>query len=73
MRRPPISEKPEITYLRARAAYEEGHKLHLKSQIYLVRRALRDPEDGLVLWITDERTLGDHGLLLYPDGRVEAK
>jgi hypothetical protein len=26
-----------------------------------------------VLWVTDERTLGDHGLLLFPDGRVVAK
>jgi hypothetical protein len=64
---------PEITYERARAAYEAGQKLHLGGQIFLVRRALRDPQEGLVLWVTDERTRGDHGLLLFSTGRVEAK
>jgi hypothetical protein len=64
---------PEISYEQARAAYEAGQKLHLGGQIYLVRRALREPGEGLVLWIADECTPGDHGLLLFPDGRVEAK
>lgn len=63
----------KVTYEQAKAAYEAGQKLHLGGQIYLVRPALREPEDGLVLWMTDERTLGDQGLLLFPDGRIEAK
>lgn len=64
---------PAVSYGRAKAAYEAGQKLHLGDRIYLVRPVPRDPEDGLVLWITDERTLGDQGLLLFPDGRVEEK
>jgi hypothetical protein len=66
-------EWSEITYGQARAVYEVGKKLHQSGRIYLVRRALREPEEGLVLWVTDERTLGDHGLLLFPDGRMEFK
>jgi hypothetical protein len=64
---------PEITYEQALAAYEAGEKRYFGGRTFLVRRALREEEEGLVLWVTDERTLGDHGLLLYPDGRVEAK
>jgi hypothetical protein len=64
---------PQVTYDQARAAYEAGQKLFLEGRIYLVRRALRRPEEGLVLWVTDERTLGDHGSLLFPDGSVETK
>lgn len=70
---------PQITYHQAKAAYEAGQKLHLGGRIYLVRPALRDvgaegtPDEGPVLWVTDQRTLGDHGLLLFPDGRVVAK
>ncbi len=60
-----------IDYQQALAAYQGGHKLHLEGHIYLVRRALGELEEGLVLWVTDERTLGDQGLLLFPDGRVE--
>jgi hypothetical protein len=76
------SDWPRITYQQAKAAYEAGQKLHLAGRIYLVRPALRDgamahsapgSEEGPVLWVTDQRTLGDHGLLLYPDGRVVAK
>ena len=67
------SHWPEITYEQARAAYEAGQKLHLAGRVFLVQRALRGPEQGLVLWVADERTLGDHGLLLFPDGCVEAK
>ena len=75
-------DPPQITYRQARAAYEAGQKLHLGSRIYLVRPALRDgviddsapgSEVGPVLWVTDQRTLGDHGVLLFPDGRVVAK
>jgi hypothetical protein len=65
------SNWPEITYEQALAAYQAGQKLHLGGRIFLVRRTLRD--EGLVLWVTDQRTLGDHGLLLFPDGRTEAK
>jgi hypothetical protein len=67
------SDQPEIIYEQAKAAYEAGQKLHQGGRTYLVRRALRPPEEGLVLWVTDERTPGDHGLLLFPDGQVEAK
>lgn len=62
-----------ITYEQAMAAYEAGQKLYAGQRVYLVRRALRPEEESLVLWVTDERTLGDHGLLLYPDGSVETK
>jgi cobalamin biosynthesis protein CobD/CbiB len=64
------SEWPELTYGQALAAYLAGQKLYQGDRVYLVRRALREPEEGVVLWVTDERTLGDHGL---PDGRVEAR
>jgi hypothetical protein len=64
---------PEITYQQANAAYEAGQKLHEGGRVYVVRRALRDAEEGLVLWVTDQRTRGDHGLLLFPNGQVEAK
>jgi len=63
----------QITYDQARRAYEAGQKLHAGGRIYLVRRALRESDEGLVLWVTDQRSLGEHGLLLFPDGRVEAK
>jgi hypothetical protein len=63
----------QITYDQARLAYEAGQKLHVGGRIYLVRRALRESDEGLVLWVTDQRSLGERGLLLYPDGRVEAK
>lgn len=67
------SDWAQITYEPARRAYEAGQKLHVAGRIYLVRQALREPDEGLVLWVTDQRTLGEHGLLLFPDGRVEAK
>jgi hypothetical protein len=63
---------PEITYEEARAAYEAGQKLHKGGWTFLVRPALRE-ESPMPLWVTDERTLGDRGLLLYPDGTVESK
>jgi hypothetical protein len=68
-----IEDSPEFSYQQARNAYEGGQKLHVRDQTYLVRPALRANEEGLVLWITDQRTRGDHGWLLFPDGRVEAK
>jgi len=64
---------PGFTYEVVRKAYDGGHKLHVGDQIFLVRPVPRDKEEGLVLWVTDERTRGDHGWLLYPSGRVEAK
>jgi hypothetical protein len=64
---------PEIRYEQALAAFQAGQKLHKGSHAYLVRPVPRQPEEGLVLWVADERTLGEHGLLLFPDGRVEAK
>lgn len=67
------NEWPDLSYEQALAAYQAGQKLHREGRVYLVRRALRQPEEGLVLWVTDERTLGDHGLLLFPDGRAKLK
>jgi hypothetical protein len=64
---------PQITYEEARAAYEAGQKLHKAGRIFLVRPTPRPQEEGPVLWITDERTLGEHGLLLFPGGEVQAK
>ncbi|HSJ55914.1 MAG TPA: hypothetical protein VLC95_01960 [Anaerolineae bacterium] len=66
-------ERPDITYEQALAAFEAGEKLYLGGRTFLVRQALRDGEQGLVLWVTDERTHGDHGLLLYADGRVKVR
>ncbi len=64
---------PGFSYEMVRKAYEGGHKLHVADQIFLVRPVPRENEEGLVLWVTDERTRGDHGWLFYPGGRVEAK
>ena len=64
---------PQITYAEARAAHEAGQKLHKAGRIFLVRPTPRPGEEGPVLWITDERTLGEHGLLLFPSGEVQAK
>lgn len=66
-------ELPEITYDQAKAAYESGQKLHDGDRVWLVRPVLRDPGAGTVFWIADERTRGDHGYLLHPDGRVESR
>ena len=66
-------ELPELLYKDVYAAYETGQKLHIGDHIYLVRPVPRDAREGLVLWLTDERTRGDYGLLFFPDGRVEAK
>ncbi len=63
---------PEITYEEARAAYEAGQKLHKGGRIFLVRPALREKAEQ-VLWLTDQRTRGEHGLLLFSDGTVERK
>ena len=65
--------RPIISYEQARAAYEAGEKLYQSDAVFLVRRALRSKEEGLVLWVVDERTPGEHGILLYPDGRRELK
>jgi len=64
---------PGIDYEMARAAYDAGQKLHHRGQIFLVRPALREPAAGLVLWVADQESVGEHGLLLFPDGRVEAR
>jgi len=70
-------EWPGITYEQARAACEAGQKLHLAGRVYLARPVPPRPgagdEGGPAVWVTDERTLGDHGLLLFPDGRVEVR
>lgn len=67
-----IDDWPEITYEEAKAAFEAGQKLHKGGRIFLVRPALREQEE-LVLWITDQETTGDRGLLLFPDGSVEGQ
>jgi hypothetical protein len=68
-----MSPLPAISYEQALSAFETGQKLHSGDHTYLVRQALREPEEGLVLWVTDERTPGYHGQLLFPDGRIETK
>ena len=68
------STSPAISYEMAKAAFQAGQKLHLAGRIYLVRPVPGSADTSStasdVLWVTDERTHGDHGLLLYPDGRV---
>ena len=64
---------PELSYEEALSAFESGQKLHKRGRIDLVRPIPEGSGEGLVLWVTDERTLGNLGLLLHPDGRVEAK
>jgi hypothetical protein len=73
---------PLIRYDQARVAFEAGQKLHLAGRVYLVRPVLNragtgpagwEREEDPVLWVTDERTPGDHGLLIYPDGSAERK
>ncbi|MBN1138883.1 MAG: hypothetical protein JXM73_20020 [Anaerolineae bacterium] len=68
---------PDVTYEQARAAYEAGQKLHLAGRVYLVRPILPKPGAAVkgrpVLWVTDEWTRGDHGMVLFPDGRVEVR
>jgi hypothetical protein len=69
-------EWPDLTYEQAWAAWEAGQKLYLAGRVYLVRptplKPGASPKDRPALWITDERSSGDHGLLLFPDGRAEA-
>jgi hypothetical protein len=67
-----VDDWSEITYEEARAAYHVGQKLYKDGRVFLVRPTLREGPD-LILWLTDERTLGGRGLLLYPDGTVESK
>jgi hypothetical protein len=61
----------DLTYEEALAAYEANTKLHRGNRVLLVRQVLRPAEEGMVLWVTDQATMGDHGLLLYPSGRRE--
>lgn len=65
-----IDDWPEITYEEAEAAFESGQKLHKGGRIFLVRPARREQAER-VLWITDQETTGDRGLLLFPDGSAE--
>jgi hypothetical protein len=73
----PTREPDKIDYERALAAYEAGQKLHVQGHIYLVRPILTSagspPGSRPVLWMTDERTTGEHGFILFPDGHVEAR
>jgi hypothetical protein len=70
MTRDPLAN---LTYAEALAAYESQAKLHRGHRIYLVRRVHRPPERGVVLWVADQDTPGDHGLLLYPSGHTERR
>jgi hypothetical protein len=67
------SDRSPVTYNLAKAALDAGNKLHLDGTIYLVRQVVKGHRDELVLWVCDQRTPGDHGWLLYPDGSAEAK
>jgi len=73
----PYGEWPEITYEQAWAACEAGQKLYLAGRVYLVRPTPLKPgpssEGKPAVWVTDERSRGDHGLLLFPDGRAEVR
>jgi len=62
-----------ITYQQAKAAFEAGGRLYEEGSALIVTRVLRPDEDGHVLWVTDAEGLGDVGVLLYPDGRVEKR
>ena len=62
-----------ITYQQAKAAFEAGGRLYEEGSVLIVTRVLRPDEDGDVLWVTDAEGLGDVGVLLYPDGRVEKR
>jgi hypothetical protein len=68
---------PAIGYEQAVAAYEAGQKLHLGGRIFLVRPTLAHagagPWERPVLWVTDEQTTGERGLILFPDGRIETR
>jgi hypothetical protein len=68
-----MSDDPwvDLTYEEALAAHEANTKLHRGNRVLLVRRVLRPAEEGTVLWVTDQATTGDHGLVLYPNGRRE--
>jgi hypothetical protein len=63
---------PRITYQEATAAYDAGQKLHKGGRIFLVRPALREQKE-LIFWVTDEKTTGERGLLLFSDGSVEPR
>lgn len=73
----PGGDWPDISYEQAWAACEAGQKLHLAGRVYLARPTPAKPgaahEGRPAVWVTDERTPGDHGLLLFPDGRVEVR
>ncbi len=68
---------PQIGYEQARAAFDAGQKLHLGGRAYLVRPVLTGLASASggppILWVSDEQTTGDHGLILFPDGRVEVR
>jgi hypothetical protein len=67
------TQMTEITYPQAKTAYEAGRKIYQGGRVYLVQGVLCESEQALHFWIADERTRGDHGFLLYPDGRIETK
>lgn len=62
-----------ITYQQAKAAFETGGRLYGEGSVLIVTRVLRPDEDDDVLWVTGADSLGDVGVLLYPDGRVEKR
>jgi len=62
-----------MTYEQAKAAFEAGGRFWRDDLVTLVTRVLRPDEEGDVFWVTDADGLGDVGILLYPDGRVEKR
>jgi len=62
-----------VTYEQARAAFETGGRLYEEGIVLMVTRVLWPNEDADVLWMTDAKGLGDAGVLLVPDDRVEKR
>ncbi len=62
-----------MTYEQALAAFEAGGRFYSEGKVWIVTKALRPDEQGDIFWVTDADGLGDVGMLLYPDGRVEKR
>ena len=62
-----------MTYEQTKAAFEAGGRFYREGVVYIVTRVLRPDGEGDVFWATDAEGLGDVGVLLYPDGRVEQR
>lgn len=63
-----------ITYVQAKAAYEEARgRFYEGDTAWIVTRVMRPDVEDDVFWVTDANSPGDVGALLYPDGRVEQR